>query len=60
MEHDSVEEALEQMQDMECDDNLSEIIGDAEDLEMSEKRDNLGEMPVRLPYSTCFYILCLV
>jgi hypothetical protein len=46
IEQDSVDETAEQMQDMECDDALSEITGDAEDLEMSEKRDNLGEMPV--------------
>lgn len=50
IEQDLVDEAADQMQEMECDDAMSEIVGDAEDLEMSEKRDNVGEMPV------CFYL----
>ncbi|KAI6205816.1 ANK-REP-REGION domain-containing protein [Aphelenchoides besseyi] len=47
MEHDAVENTTNQIEEMECDDRLSDTLGDADDLD-DEKRDEVGSMPTEL------------
>jgi hypothetical protein len=45
MEQDSLEEATDQMQEMECDDTMSDSLETSD-----EKRDEVGEIPVDFFY----------